>query len=644
MNTDIRKNRDYSKVMSFKKLWLQEQFKKLRKIYETSEISNDEIRELLLKEYEGRRLVKGRFYSNTDGKNEVMDQEQFIDYFLNQPLILSGYSTLYKNQENSINIGAQALKFLTDSRSIFKKRMEESEYGSDQYIYYRILQLTFKVLANSYYGILGERNSVFYNSHVQNSITMTGQDLITSSIISLENFLADNLRFRDFDDLINFVEETLDEKPSEEIMKYLDEPVLHKELIEYLKSKTDNIDEEMFFILAKVVNKLSLEQVNKLYYKNKLLKFLSNSSFMKNKFSSIVSGKDSELDSFSVLIKEFTFSNMIFEDRFNRVIKMNRKNVVVSDTDSAFVNFSNYIQESFKLLNIDESEQNQLSILNVFINIVTKALQSSFEKITEHMGLVDSYKTIINMKNEFVYKRIMLTRNKKSYGGMIESELGKMLKKPVPDIKGLSIKKSSVSKVLREKFTEILEEDVLKSQSVNLSEIIKKFDRLGLEIESSLKKGETAFLLPKNIETIDGYKDPSMQEPVRGVLVWNALEPENQIVPPEKINIIKLKTMEKDSPELLKLKQTHPEKYNSIMRVVFNEGVSKPTIDISRFGLSVIAVPKSAERIPEYILPFIDYQSMVNNNMTNGYIILESLGIYTEEVKTTKYKSNIIEI
>ena len=50
-----------------------------------------------------------------------------------------------------------------------KKLQEQSEYGSDEYLYYKILQLTFKVLANSYYGILGgeERNSVFYNSHVR---------------------------------------------------------------------------------------------------------------------------------------------------------------------------------------------------------------------------------------------------------------------------------------------------------------------------------------------------------------------------------------------------------------------------------------------------------------------------------------------
>jgi hypothetical protein len=232
------------------------------------------------------------------------------------------------------------------------------------------------------------------------------------------------------------------------------------------------------------------------------------------------------------------------------------------------------------------------------------------------------------------------------YAGIITSELGKTLKRPVSDIKGLSIRKSSVAKVLRKKFTEILEEDVLKAEKVNLSKIIKKFDELGLEVEQSLKKGETSYLLPKNIENIDGYKDPSMQEPVRGVLVWNALEPESQIVPPEKIDMIKMKVFDRNDPELQKLRTTHPDKYNALMKVVFNEGatMNKGHIDISRFGFSVIAIPKSVDRIPAYLLPMIDYQSMVNNNMTNGYIILESLGIYTEEVKTTKYKSNIIEI
>jgi type I restriction enzyme R subunit len=75
------------------------------------------------------------------------------------------------------------------------------------------------------------------------------------------------------------------------------------------------------------------------------------------------------------------------------------------------------------------------------------------------------------------------------------------------------------------------------------------------------------------------------------------------------------------------------------MKTVFNHNTTNPKIDISRFGFTCIALPKSLEKIPEYLLPFLDVNTMVNSNMTNGFIILESLGVYTEEVKTTKYKS-----
>jgi hypothetical protein len=260
------------------------------------------------------------------------------------------------------------------------------------------------------------------------------------------------------------------------------------------------------------------------------------------------------------------------------------------------------------------------------------------------MGLIGQFKGMISMKNEFVFSRVMLTRNKKSYAGTIRSELGKLLPKPVFDMKGLSIRKSSVAKKLRKQFTEILRDDVLNAEVVNVSKIIKKFDELGIQIEDSLKSGELFYSLPKNMEALDSYKDPSMQEPVRGAIVWNAIETEDQVVPPEKVNMIKMRAFDLNDPKLQALKLSHPNKYSAIAKTVFNDGVASPTIDISRFGLSVISVPKSVDKIPDYLLPMIDLQTMVTNNMTNGYIILESLGVYTEEVKTTKYKSNIIEI
>ena len=239
----------------------------------------------------------------------------------------------------------------------------------------------------------------------------------------------------------------------------------------------------------------------------------------------------------------------------------------------------------------------------------------------------------------------MLTENKKNYAGLITAELGKLLEYPVLDVKGLPIlKKTSVPKALRKEFTQIVENDILKAEKINLREIINKYDDIELSIENSLKEGKVDYLLPKNMEVIESYKTPDQIEAIRGTLVWNAIEPESQIIPPEKVNIIKLNCTDEHDPRLEALKQSYPEKYNAIMKVVFNYGVTNPKIDISRFGFSCVAIPKSVESIPEYLRPFIDYKTMVNTNMQPSYILLQSLGVYCENVKTVKYKSNIISI
>ena len=229
--------------------------------------------------------------------------------------------------------------------------------------------------------------------------------------------------------------------------------------------------------------------------------------------------------------------------------------------------------------------------------------------------------------------------------GIITAELGHKLSKPVLDIKGLPIlKKTSVPKALRKQFTKLVEEDILKAKKINLKQIIDKYDNIEMMIEDSIANGNVEYLLPKNLELIESYKTPEQIEAVRGVLIWNACEPENQIIPPEKINLIKLNGINPDDPRFEEMRKTHPDKYQAIMKTVFNHGVTNPKIDISRFGLSCIAIPKGEEKIPEYLMPFIDYKTMVNTNMQPSFILLESLGIYCEEVKTVKYKSNIISI
>jgi len=486
---------------------------------------------------------------------------------------------------------------------------------------------------------------------------MTGQDLTTTAIATLENFLADNQKFNDFDDIIRFITETLSEENQDSILQYVDEPKTVLEVLDYLVSKTISLTPEMENKLEQFLRKLKVEEITRLYYKNKVLEFIFSNSYPKKCLKELLKYEYFEepqkemidsLDQFKKMIMDSCFSDILFEDRYKRTMKNTRKSVIGSDTDSVFITFNNYIQHVTREYKLNpENESEQMTVINIFISVVRDGIGKISNKLSNNMGLLKEYFPNINMKSEYLFKRMLLTRNKKSYASIITAELGRVLESPELEIKGLSIKKTTISKNLRKKFTSILENDILKSKEINLKSIIDQFDNLGLVIEESLKNGEVSYSLPKNLEVIEGYKDPSALEQVRGVIIWNALEPDSQIVPPEKINLLKLVTIEKDHPELKKLQLNYPDKYKVIMDVVFNEGITNSKsnkMDISRFGLSTIAIPKFIECIPEYIRPLIDFKTMINKNITNGLILLESLGIFIEEVKTNKYKSNIIGI
>jgi hypothetical protein len=578
-----------------------------------------------------------------------MTLEQFINLFLNSTFILSGYNTLYKNQDEEINIGALALENLLNMRKFYKNKMEASEWGSADYIYYKILQMTYKVLANSYYGILGEKNSIFYNPFIQNSITMTGQDIITTSIVAMEGFLANNNKFIDTDDAITFISNVKQEKRTFNILEYLDHKPSYDETFEYLSHHCEKPDSINLEILSMYLKGLSDEEMARVYYKNRLQDLIFDNSYFLEKLKSFAfeegSNNTEEFYMFRDMVVEICYYDHLYEDRYRRALKNTRKSVIVVDTDSNFININDYMVRASECFGIANGDPNQLNIMNAFIDVVTKVLEKTFWTFTSNMNLIDRCKPIINMKSEFIYRRILLTENKKNYSGIIIAELGKLLKSPQMDTKGLAaIKKTNVPKKLRREFAEILRGDILEAEKIDLVKILGKYDQLSDNIKTSLAERNTEYLLPKNAEIIETYAAPDQIEPIRGIIAWNALEPESQIVLPEKVNLLKLKELPKDAPEFMELKDKYPDKYSALMKAVYNEGVTAPKLDISRFGFSSVAIPKSVEKIPEYLIPFIDYLAMTNNNMSNGYIILKSLGIYIAQVEKFQYKSNIVKL
>lgn len=88
---------------------------------ELNDFSNEELKNYLLRIYENRRLTTGRLFNNANNENVAMTQEQFINTYLNEPYILSGYGCFYKNQNDSVNLSSAALENLGNMRKKYKK-------------------------------------------------------------------------------------------------------------------------------------------------------------------------------------------------------------------------------------------------------------------------------------------------------------------------------------------------------------------------------------------------------------------------------------------------------------------------------------------------------------------------------------------
>ena len=99
----------------------------------------------------------------------------------------------------------------------------------------------------------------------------------------------------------------------------------------------------------------------------------------------------------------------------------------------------------------------------------------------------------LNLKNEFFYKRLMLTLAKKNYAGLTMSQEG-VLKDPMElDVKGLALMKSTTSKYVKETFLKLIEEKILKPEYIDINDIIHEYIKFSQEVVSSIKKGEISY-------------------------------------------------------------------------------------------------------------------------------------------------------
>lgn len=280
---------------------------------------------------------------------------QMADYIESRKPIVTGYGTMFMEKEKVPNpLGVVVQSFL-DKRSEHKKIMFKYPKGSEMFERYNLLQLLDKIDTNGIYGTIGMYSSLLYNNNVATSITNQGRSLVSTMTMCFEMFLANNVKFGSLNEVVQFIDHIVSEKRER---KYLDYDILdHNISINDCFTKIVLScgyrwipEEKELDIIYDILQNLSQEDLNRVYYKNNLYEFVSNKKVIslvkqilrklkRPLFNSIEMPEEiqDDISLFCDLLMEFVYYRYLCIDRTDRCDNMIKSVTMVSDTDSTII-------------------------------------------------------------------------------------------------------------------------------------------------------------------------------------------------------------------------------------------------------------------------------------------------------------------
>lgn len=667
-------------VQTFKDKWIAEQYDKIKTVV-GDDFSDEKIIDLLNKNWNKRKEPANTFMLTKDSVS-TSTVESMMDRFLNSNYIMSAYGVLYKQPTEHVSIFNdvmwEVIKERKDIRKFIAKQKKEhgEEFMLSQFTRWNSKQKNRKIVVNAAYGVIASYVSAFFNNgplmaSSQCSITKTGQTLTTIAISNIENWLENNIDFVNISDLLDYVvwckKYYLKNKEINE--KYLVnlKDITKEDFVDYLISKLESPKKVDVNYIRLVTQRLSNMEIKSIYYRNNMPSVVGQEywvSMVKQILEvsvKIVSNKKeeektdedrlnesiykkyiSELDDF---IFNTTAVDFVHPQRYTRQASKTRDAVIISDTDSVFISVHKYLTDIKKYFHTDTIPERDLDlkITKIFIHISDRYIKYVLDEYLDFIHVTDERKTDISMKSEFDYSKILVD-GKKTYAGWKIGELSVPLGDDSEiDVKGLSIKKSTVVKPLRDSFSDILENNVLNTDKIDPLEILYKFDKIENDIRTNLANGTTTYLQPASVSGDGSYDMPERIPAWRGVQIWNTIHPEQTIDLPGRVMQIRITPLDDYSY----LKDEYPviyERIQDILNIKVNllgskyDGNSKKKSN-KKDVLDIICIPYQLEKIPEWIIPLIDIDLIVDRLMKPGQFILNAIGVSTPD----DYMTNVVD-
>lgn len=617
-----------------------------------------------------KEMRSPRCYFINNLKRQVLQTDMLTIFNLidQESLITGGGSVLFVPHDRIPNPFLDFIVDLKKKRSSEKSLRDTFERGVDEM--WNVMnnkQNNTKVVTNSLYGVLGYAKFIFYNPFLAASITRMGRIIISTAACGFENFLCGNIQFSTPSELYEYITTVIMEykEKYEGKMDFsiLETEVSVKDVVGVLCNKCHfPIPVDVVNHITSIVSRLTPDARLLLYYKNNFFQF-NRIPRIKEKIMHIISNIDQlRLPSLDKIEREdirdevqdlwnfydcFVFYNHPIFDSVRKMAYGSREAVLYIDTDSNFIALNRWVHQIRKEFFHDQYHQDPKEFIFICANIITIFLSivvdRNLKMLARNCNIEEDWVKWLSMKNEFFFWRILFGDVKKRYCDLQMIQEGKLLKdgEGILEIKGYDFRKNVTKKSVRDFYSELCLNDILRPDEIDMRSILQKIDHLRKEVRRSMLAGESMYFKQANVNPPEHYATPLRLAGIKGVMLWNVLCPEYAIELPADVDIIPIRNISsKKGREYFAEK--YPDLYARLDREIFNN--RNP--NIKAMTLNVVAKPKNANiPMPAWLLDVMDTERIVNSTIKLIIPIMESLGIKIQKpTKNRQYLTNIVDL
>lgn len=641
------------------------------------------IQKIIQEKYTPKKLIMLQSPSYGNVKKIEQDLWKFIRFTADY--ILSPSGSVYKPPYQTRSVISQMLVEKLAERKKVKKVQLKAEGAGDDVLAKRCWykQATIKINCNSLPGGFGSEYNIFYDKPNYNTITSAARCMISRAYTICEQLLGGNFSWFSEEELINHIILNLREmSPKENIRKCIDKykiqiptrQMLMTFYTDTLKQYVPSPNMKQIRILVDSLDELELTFLY--YYCNLRHLIWGNDNIFRPYIKHLFDVSDIAIDenvtkddAYAIDDTVTTLTTVAFSDKLGnfglgdicsdhpeyipklvaysraterrlRVLDLLmdtfvntgadvpesqkkphtwRNTTIVSDTDSVI--FTADAWDSWwrdgKLNIVNESYQ-IASLVSYWLH---HAVKFALKRFSIKFGITGKDTSVLAMKNEFLYPVMLIFDTKKTYVGIQKVKEGVILPKPKADVKGQTLRGSSICNESLNFSENLMIHDILEpvmNGPLSGEDIIQKIVEFEHEIRDSIEqRKEMTYLKITSLKYERDYKNPESASVVIGHQFWQEIfaEKYGDIHAPTKVKTFEVihpkedywKWLEKVSPDICEKMQ----RYVSRTKKFPNHLIVNPIGDT----------------MPMEMIPLVNIRAVIWHNIKPSYNTLKRLNI-----------------